>query len=110
MKSTGAGVSNFAAGELNLEEAGTLNGDIERIASLIEVALLLDDFRSSGARAEADLQAGGKRGLLGGGGAGSDKILVNKILKLQAAATVATDPYKILSRSTAPRVSPCACS
>src|SRR5579859_5849249 len=86
MKCSRARVGNFAGGQLNLKKTLTLNRQIERIARLIEIALLLDDFRSSSPRTESDLQTGGINCLLRRRRAWRDKTLVQQILKLKPPA------------------------
>ena len=57
----GAGVGQFAVGLQDLEEAAALNHQIERIVGLRKSALGEDDLVGSGARAQAQLQAGRDR-------------------------------------------------
>src|SRR5437763_1739090 len=75
---------------IGIFEDALLNGakafGTARIAGLVVVALLLNDFGSGGAGAKADLEACRERGLLSGGGTGRDETLVDQILELQTAA------------------------
>src|SRR5258708_21979046 len=86
MEGSGTGVGHFTAGKLNLKKSSSLHGEIQRIASLVVVSLLLNHFRRSGARTQTDLQTGGISGLLRGRCSRSHHILINQILKLQPTA------------------------
>ena len=57
-----AGVGGLAGGKGDLEVAVALDGDVEAVAGLLQVALLVDAVDGGGANAEADLGAGGDDG------------------------------------------------
>src|SRR6185437_8654251 len=83
VESPAAGVRGLARRQSHLEKALTLDRQVERVASLAEIALALYDLRGGGARSQANLQASGNRGLLGRSCARHDHVLVNQIFKLQ---------------------------
>ena len=88
MKVAGAREGDGAIGFGHLKEAGTLNGKIEIVTGLVEVALSHDHFCGGGAGAESDLQTG-RGGLLALRGTGRNHVLVDHVFKLKPAAAEA---------------------
>ncbi len=76
-----ARVAGGAVGHLHLEEAVALHGQVQRVAALLQVALREAAHVGHGARAQADLQPGGQRGLLGAVGPGLADVLVHQVLE-----------------------------
>src|SRR6185437_12210031 len=86
---SGARIRDFAAWQEHLEEAGTLDREVEWVAGRVEIALPLDHLRGGGASAQTDLQAGRNDRLLSIGRAGRDHTLVEQVFKLKATAAKA---------------------
>ncbi len=76
-----AGVGGGAVGQLDLEEALALDGDVQRVAGLRQVALGEDALGRHRAHAGAELQAGGNLRLRRAGGAGLAQGLVEQVLE-----------------------------
>ena len=89
VESAGARIGDVAGGAADLEETAALDDHVERIAGGGEIALREDDLVRGSARAQSKLQAGGNHGLLSGGGAGLENILIHEVLELRAAHLVA---------------------
>ncbi len=84
MEAAAAGIGDLSGGREDLEISESLDGEVERVSGLLEVALRLQNLSGGGAGSEPNLHAGGDS-LLGGGSAGRDHVLVDEILKLDAA-------------------------
>ena len=81
-----ARIRDRAVGTLNLEKPTALNGKIEGIVGLIQVALGHDDLRGGGLRPQANLQPGRDR-LLALRCAWRHEVLVDHVLELESALT-----------------------
>src|SRR3984885_13874231 len=84
MESTGLGITQLTGRLQQLEEAVSLNHHVQGVVGLRKVALRENDLVGDGPRAQSQLQSGGDDGVLGGGRAGLDQVLIQKILKLRA--------------------------
>ena len=86
VESSGSGVGQLAGWLANLEKSVALDHYVQGIVGLGKVALGEDDLVGGGARSQTQLQSGRHGGLLAGGRAGLNHVLIQQILKLRAPA------------------------
>ena len=77
-----AGIRQLSVGLQHLKEAPPLDDHVQRVVGLRETALRGDDLVARRARAQPQLQPGRNHGLLAGGSARLQQVLVEQILKL----------------------------
>jgi len=85
MKRAVTGVTDLSVGQKYLEKALALNGKIKRVTGGGEIALGLDDFCFRCAGTETYLQTRRYRGLLCGGGARHNFVLIQKVGEIHLA-------------------------
>src|SRR5690606_10321014 len=87
LKGTGARVSVFTAWQFNAKIAATLNGEVELVLGIVEIALCHDAVHRRDLHTHADLHACGNDGSrVRGVGADATEVLVEQVLKLGALA------------------------
>jgi hypothetical protein len=79
-------IGGAAVGQLDLEEALALDGHVQVVAGLLQVALAEVARRRRHARAQAHLQPGGQLGLVAAGRADLAQAVVHQVLEDHAAA------------------------
>jgi hypothetical protein len=94
LKRAVAGVAEGAVRHQDLEPAGALDCDVERVAGLRERALRHQPWRADGFHARADFDADWQNvAVIGGLRADALDVLVNEVLKLGALAFEAGGPH-----------------